>query len=369
MTRRPYPNPETAAPARRHGRGRLAALAALAAVAAVAPAAPAAAAVVDRIVVRVNDEILTLVDYQTAVADRQQAILAATDVDPATRREALAEMPRQVVRELYEELLLLSRADQLGVEVDVVEVEEAVRAARERMGVEDDADFARALAASGLTVDQVRERMRKNLLVQRVVAREIQAAIEVEDEELRRIYRERQDELVVPAAVRLQEVIVLAETVPDREERLAAARQVVADLAAGATLESLAADPAMAGRLSSFIDLGWVEAGDLAPELDAAVWDLAVGEYSEPIDATGGAHVLQVLERREAAVRPYEEVKDLILAAEREQRMAEEYGDYLREVERQSYVVMDLPPEAAGFTGLAGESEEPEPPSAELEID
>jgi len=124
-------------------------------------------------------------------------------------------------------------------------------------------------------------------------------------------------------------------------------------------LAEVAAAGAAAGRTSDVIDVGWVEAGHLAPELDEVAWQLAVGETSQPVEGRGGLHILQLEERREARLRPFEEVRELILRQERQRRTAQRYVHYIRELEGRAFIEMNLPPEAAGFTGLGPLGDEP----------
>ncbi|HVS03623.1 MAG TPA: peptidyl-prolyl cis-trans isomerase [Thermoanaerobaculia bacterium] len=326
-------------------------------------AAPAqlAADVVNRIVLRINARIATLIDFEQALADRRQAILQSPDLEPGRRQELLAEAGRRVFADLYEELLLLSRADQLGIRVSDADVAEAMSRTKQRMGIETDEQFHQALAAAGIGEDQLRQRLRRNLLVQHVMSREVQSRIQVEEEDLRLYYQQHPDEFVVPPARHLLEIIVLVEGIQEQQERSAAAAEIVRELRAGATLDAVVEKSG--GLTSGIIDLGWVERGDLDPALAEAAWALEPGEVSEPVPGRGGLHVLQLIERREESRRRFEEVRETLLAQEQERRMGGEYRKYLEELEQRAFVKLEPPPEAAGFTGIV---EEPESPGEEL---
>lgn len=306
---------------------------------------------VNRIVLRINDRIATLRDYQRQLAERRQGILAAEELDDEQRRQLLDRAGRTVMAEMYEELLLLSRADQLGVRVTQAELDSALANMRQRMGLTDDAEYRRSLQASGLTEEALRDRLRRNLLVQEVIGREVQSKIGLEEEELRRVWREQQGEFVVPAAVRLQEIVVLSEG-RDPAAVATTAREVHAELAAGATMEEVARKWAATGSTTQVVELGWVERGDLDPTLEAAAWELPDGGLTQPVQGRGGYHLIRLLERREEKVRPFEEVKDLIESRERQRRTAAEYASYVRRLEEQAHIVLKLPPEAEGFRGL-----------------
>jgi parvulin-like peptidyl-prolyl isomerase len=318
-------------------------------------AAPAQTYLVNRIVLRVNDRIATLADFQRALSERRSAILGADDLDDARRRELLSSAGRRVMSEMYEEMLLLSRAEQLVVTITDAQLEQALVQTRANMGLEDDAAFRQALATSEITEQQLRDRLRRSLMIQEVMGREVQSRVEIDEEELRRVWRENQDAFRVPAAVRLTDVVVLEQ---GRSSAAVAetARRVRAELLAGAPAADVAKRFADEGQPTEAVDLGWVERDELDPTLAAAGWDLEIGGVSEPVAGRGGRHVLQLVERRAESVRPFEEVKEAIETRERQRRTGEVYQDYLKEVEGRAYVHMQLPPEAEGFRGLADEA-------------
>jgi parvulin-like peptidyl-prolyl isomerase len=319
------------------------------------PAAPADAAVVSRFVMRINDEVATLRDYEQRKEELEKAILTRPDLTLQQRREALGQLGERVYRNMYEDLLLVSRARQLGITVTDEEVDEQLGRIRERMGLTADEDFQGALASSGLTLAQLREQTRKNLLSQTVLGREVYSQIEVDEEILRRYYRDHPDQFQEPEKLHLRSVVVLAEATPDPGQRRELAAAIRAEVAAGRPLDEVAAERAIAGTTSGLIDLGWVAPGDLDPGLERAVWGLATGALSEPIEARGGAHLVEVVAREAAFLRPFSEVAEEIRALERERRAAQEIEEYFTRLEDQAFIDLDPPPEAAGFRRLAAE--------------
>ena len=307
---------------------------------------------VNRIVLRVNDRIVTLNDFQTALVERRSAIAAAQELDEERRRELLSSAGRRVLSEMYEEQLLLSRADQMIVTVTEAELDQAIAQTRERMGLQDDAQFRQALAASGISEAELRNRLRKNMLVQEVMGREVGPRVELTEEDLRQVWRESQDEYSVPEAVHLNDVVVLDHGQPSATV-METAREVRAEIVGGTPITDVARRFAAENKTTEVVDLGWVERDELDPALAEAAWALQPGGVSEPLPGRGGLHVVQLVERRPASVRAFEEVKGEIEQRERQNRMGEVYRDYLAEVEARSYVHMQLPPEAEGFQGLA----------------
>ena len=312
------------------------------------PELAAATEVVDRIVLRVNNRIATLSEYEHRRNERI-AMIEQADIDPEERRALLDEVGRTTMREMFDELLVLSRADQLGIEVTRSQVERAAAEVRQRFGLQTEEELDLALRQTGITPEQFRDQLHHNLLYQEVMGHEVYGRVRVEDEDILRYYREHADEFAVPMRLELQSLVVLEDAARDSEEVQRIAEGLYEELLAGRTLASLAEEHAEAGTTSDLIELGWVGPGDLAPALAEAVEDLQPGEISTPVRARGGLHLVEVLDRTEAGPRPLAEVQREIRARERERVFREAMLEFLQELEETAYLVADPPEEAEGF--------------------
>ena len=315
--------------------------------------AGAAGADVNRIVLRVNDQIATLWEFQQRRTARIRDIQRA-DLPDERRQRLLAEVGAETMREMYEELLVLSRADQLDVQVSDREVAAAVSRTKEQFGIESDEEFRAALAASGMDLEDLGDQMRRNLLIREVMGREVQQRVQLEEEDLRRYYRDHPDEFSRPRRLQVREVVVPEEAGASDEERRALAEEVRTAILAGEEGADRLAELADAGRATSRLDLGWIERGDLEAALERGIWDLEPGAVSEVIAARGGLHVVEILGEEEARLAPFVDVQDAIRSKLRGERYEEEMAGFLAELEETAYVVQDLPPEAAGFRVAAG---------------
>ena len=299
----------------------------------------------NRVVLRVNDRIATLYDYERAVNEQIAGVRNALGLTEQERQERVADAGRFVMKALFEELLIMSRADQLAVVIDESEVEEQLRATMERFGFENDEQFRQALAQQGMREEDFRSQIHKQLRGNVVRGREVAPRVVVEDEDLRRFYRENQDRFRIPERGRFEEVVVLEAVVPaDRLAPLAALARtrMMAGESAAEVAEGL-------GEGVTAVDVGWVTAGDLAPALDAVAWELEVDGVAEAVVARGGLHVLKMLERTPATVRPFEDVRDAIQQEERNRLFAEEYDLYMTELADAAYIVERLPEGAEGY--------------------
>ncbi len=316
-------------------------------VAVVLSAADPAVGEVNRVVLRVNDRIATLVDYENLKNERVRG-LARSEMSQEERQRQLASVGIDTMRNLFQEMLLLSRADQLEVQIAPSQMQEAVEDTKRSFGIKNEEDFEEALRQSGLTREGLREQIESSLRIREVFSIEVYGEVAVEEEDLRRYYRSNPEEFRTTAAVLLREVIVLESSGLD-EAALSDLGAKVKEAIAGGEPELFLAETQDDGLTTDWIDLGWVESGDLDPQLEAAIKEVEVGGLSEPTTARGGLHLLQVLERRDARVRDFAEIREQLELAERGRRIEKRQAEYLRELEDEAFIEASPPPEAAGF--------------------
>ena len=309
----------------------------------------AAAAEVNEIILRVNERIATTFDYESERSERFQAIQQADSLTEERRQELLASLGETVMTDIFEQLLMLSRADQLRLQVTPSELDDALARTKQNFGIQSEAEFRAALAAANLTEERLRTRLEKSLLVQKVMGQEVYSRVTLDEEDLRRYYQTHADEFQVPQRLSLREVVVLESSGLPGEDLALLAEEIRQQLSTGRDIEEVVAPYREEGVSTGVVDLGWVEVGDLNQDLEEAVWGLQAGEVSPAVEARGGLHILVVAEREEARLLEFAEVQERIRTIEQGRLMQDEMVKYIEELKNSSYIVANPPPEAAGF--------------------
>jgi parvulin-like peptidyl-prolyl isomerase len=279
---------------------------------------------VEGVLVRVNERIVTVSDF----SERVRSEIAQMPQAPANQQE-LSEFAEMLLQEVVNELVILERATEKRVEVDEQMVDQAVANLRKENNLEDDEAWEQALQSSGLTADLLRERYRRSMTMQRAVQGEVRP-VEVTEEELRRQYESDKERFSVPAKVELQQVFLSGETDPATLRR---AEAMVERVRGGADLK---AEAILAG--AELQDLGAIPVGDCRPDLRSALDPLPEGGVTEPLAVPGGLQIVRLVERIPAGYQPFEEVAEEL----RRQRSAESYESQTRglvEKLRQDYLV------------------------------
>ncbi|MEM1178620.1 MAG: peptidyl-prolyl cis-trans isomerase [Acidobacteriota bacterium] len=318
----------------------------------IAPAPASAEEPVNHIVLRVNDEILTLFDYEKRKESEIRSLLADSRVQPAERQERLGRIGKDVMQQIFRELLVESFSRQNGITVSEREIDDAVEQVQQRQGLSTTDELLTALETAGLSLDELRGNLRQELMLSTVIRREVTSQIEVTDDEMRAYYRNNPEQFQVAEQRRLEEVIVLDSSGLGTEEQLAKAQELHRALADGGSLEELAATYQDEGISTGVIDLGWLTVDDLGESLSEAAFAAPHGGFTPPVQARGGYHIVHVAEVKEGFVQPFEDVQDQIMSRERSRRFGTELQKFMARIEETSYIQENLPADAVGYRAI-----------------
>lgn len=150
------------------------------------------------------------------------------------------------------------------------------------------------------------------------------ARIELTDQEITGLYRERRALYSEPEAARVRHILFSADGAEQKEVARKTADEVLATLRAGGDFARLAGDYSTDPNTGAEGgDWGWVERGQTMPEVEARLFALEPGSSPELVETSYGFHIVQVLERRSQRVRPQAEVRGELMDILREQKVRE----------------------------------------------
>ena len=227
---------------------------------ALATAAAADRLVLEEIVARVNNRIITLADLERSRQSLREEL--AREHTGADLDKQLQEREKNLLRDLIDQTLLVQRGTDLGISVEADVIKRLDRI-RQEAGLDSLEALERTAAAQGMDFEDFKEQIRNQLLTQAVVQKEVSGRVLLDAEEVREYYAQHQQELTRPESVALREILVSTEGVPPeqlpvREERV---REVLAKIRAGEKFEELAKTYSDAPTGAEGGDLGVFEIG------------------------------------------------------------------------------------------------------------
>jgi peptidyl-prolyl cis-trans isomerase D len=148
------------------------------------------------------------------------------------------------------------------------------------------------------------------------------ASVQLSDADLQAAYNRDLDRFRTPERVKARHILIstMGKTPEESKKAEERARDLLKQIKAGGDFAALAKqnsdDP---GSKESGGDLGWVQRGQMVPPFETATFNLKPGETSDVVKTDYGFHVIQALEKEQARVRPFEEVKGELAAEAKKQ--------------------------------------------------
>jgi parvulin-like peptidyl-prolyl isomerase len=288
-------------------------------------ALPAPGEIVERVVVKVNGDIVTLSEFAT----RQAQAAQAARITPERAEQFLRENNARILQEAIDDLLIAQKAADLGVKLRPEYVKDAIDTIKKENNLATEEAFQEALRHEGLSLDDLKRNIERSIVSRQVLYREVESKSVVSDAEALKDYEARRAEYERPASVHLQEILVRSE---------AEARGLVARARAGEDFATLAKESSVAASRAAGGDLGRIVRGEMTPELERVAFALAAGAVSEPIAVADGFRVLKLAERNEAGLVPFDEAKPEIVKRLGQARRSAEYERFLEGLRKNAII-------------------------------
>lgn len=326
---------------------------ALAAAAILAPARAGAQAkpvIVEEIIARVNNEAITLSEYQKTAQNLLQEIEQDCPNCSQDRIQAeLKERQKNLLRDMIDQQLLVARGKDmnLNVETDVIKRLDEVRKQNKLATLD---DLEKAVESQGMGWEDYKTQIRNNLLTQAVIRREVGGRMDITSDEVKKYYEAHQQEFVRPEAVVLAEIVLSTEgkSPQEMEAIQTKANDLRSRVAKGEDFAAIAKRYSEGSTAEDGGELGQFERGQLAKPLEDAVFSIERGQVTDVIQTKTGFEILKVLEHFQAGLQPLDKVEGEITNHIYRQRMEPAMREYLAQLREESYVMVK-----AGYTDTA----------------
>jgi len=287
---------------------------------------PAHAEVLDEIVAKVNDDIVTKSDLESAEQGMLQELYRQYS---GTELDARAEKgKKELLRNLIDGRVLVQRAGHL---FDLTKLQEFyLEQFKLQQDIKSDKELEKLLAQQGMTLADLKTRLVEEFGPQQVVRAEVAERIAVAEKDAQAYYDAHIAQFAIPAEATVREIVLKAAEF-DREAKRAQAEAVRARAAApGADFAAIATEVSDAGTKKAGGLLGAVKKGDLATALEKAAFSVPVGEVSPVIEADYGFHILKVDARTEEGVKSFDDVKAEVETKIQSERFSVAYKSYVQ---------------------------------------
>ena len=296
----------------------------------------------DRIVAIVNDEVITLSELE---ATSQAFMKRIKKIPQGLQREKIVAQARvAALDKLIDNMLLEQKAAKLGIIVTDEYVAQAMNDMLSEKNISVD-KFRETLSKEGATLEEYRDETRKNIIRGRLVETTIRSRTTINEKEIGEYYSKHRDDYEGKEAARIQQILLVKPRDCDnstREKLRTKAGMILKRVNDGESFDLLVNEYSQGPAARSGGDLGFVEKGMMFPAVDTAVSGLKKGETSGVIESPVGFHIIRVMDKRGAGIKPFEEVRDEIVQKIGTEKVKKKFQEWLKELREKSLVEIKL---------------------------
>ncbi|TLS50184.1 foldase [Paenibacillus antri] len=247
--------------------------------------------------------------------------VATVDEEKITANELYQTMLKQVGPQAVDQLILerLINREAAKQKIEVSDADINAELDKIKANFPDEATFNQQLESAGFTLDTLKEQIRPQVQLTKLV----EPQIEVTDEELQTYYDENKAQYETPEQVRASHILV--ET---KEE----AEALLEQIKGGADFAELAKEHSKDGSAAQGGDLDFFGKGQMVAPFEEAAFALEIGEVSGVVESQFGFHIIKVTDKKAAATATFDEKKEEIRETVFQQKLNERTSAYVEEL-------------------------------------
>jgi peptidyl-prolyl cis-trans isomerase SurA len=295
----------------------------------------AEAEIVDRILAKVNDDIITLSELNRTMSQYRQDLAAKYTGQQLD--EKIEEAKEQLLDSLIENTLIKQKAIELGYDATVeTAVSSEVQRVMKEYNIPDTEALEEALAQQGMTVRELREQIQDQLMNRYLVNDFVGGRITLLTPEIEKYYKDHAADFTTIDEVALSEIIIEADGNSAAAE--SRANDLYDRLQKGEAFSALASQYSKGPTANKGGSIGTLVVSDLRPDMMNAIKDLKSGDISKPQRTEEGYVIYQIDTRTYATLKPLDEVRDEIKELLFQEKFNPEFERFIVQLKEDAYI-------------------------------
>jgi peptidyl-prolyl cis-trans isomerase C len=267
-----------------------------------------------------EDAIATVNGAEIKVKDLTVKLRNALNLLGSTsglKEEDIVNVKREALDDLIDEKVMLIRAEKLGLKVTDDELKKRVEEIKKDYTSE---SFAQVFGGEKVDYKIWSEELRKRLLLEKLLDREVNSKITVTDDEAMAYYQANRSRYYSEETVHVAQIVV-----PSQEK----ADAVLKRLQAGEDFGKAAREVSTGPEAAKGGDLGVFTRGVMPEAFDRIVFSLAEGKTSKVVKSPYGFHIFKVLKKEKGRWIEFADVKEKIKVDLKKVREEQEFRKWL----------------------------------------
>lgn len=291
----------------------------------------------DEIVARVNEEIITLTDLKKELRGLRSS-LRQENRSPELLEQAFQREKQDLLRTMIQNEMLVQRAEEFGIPDSVEpEVGKILEEMRKESGIPNMEVLDQYLRQQGSSLEEYRTSLKQRLVIDAFLQQSVYSKLTLLTPEIEAYYQENIERYTEKAEVELQEILFLSEG-EDQAQLRKKAQEVLSQLQAGASFEDLAKRLSDGPTASQGGGIGRFKRGSMAAPVEEVAFQLEEGAVSGIIETEYGLQIIKVVSQVPARERPLEEVRSEISMQLYQRKAQPELKNFFDTLIEQTYI-------------------------------
>lgn len=243
--------------------------------------------------------------------------------------ELLASIKNSITEQLINSTLLYQYAEKEKIDIPASRINDEIEQIKSSFGSEQ--DFNNALRRNNLTLNQLKESLKNQYMVDQAIHNEY-AQITISDEEIAQYYEEYESFFFQPEKRKISHILV-----EDKEE----AELLLNQLNDGIIdFETTAKEKSICPSAEKNGDLGYISRGQMVPEFEEASFSLEAGNLSDIVKTEFGYHIIKCYDIQEEKQLSLEEAGDNIKSILTSQKQNERIDELIAQLREDADIVI-----------------------------
>jgi len=290
--------------------------------------------VFDRVVARVNSDIITL----SLVRERVELLKQKykNNITDLQNNDLL----KEAVDLLISEKLKLQEGKKMGFEIEDSAVDAAMKNIEKNNGLEE-GQLALILEAEGRSLENYKNHIRDQILVSKITQFELSGRNKVSDRKITKYYHDNQKDFWEDGKFKVRHILILSDkdgSPENKRKSYKTINKILSEIKDGMNFAQAAKLYSEDVSASSGGVVGYIEKGKMVPQFEEAVFKLKEGEISDVVETEFGFHIIKVDKIISGRTLPLKEVKGKILSILSSEKQKLVYENWMKELRESAFI-------------------------------